>query len=72
MRAGQLDADIPQLPKGVSLSYALFIEAAGLDYQTLLPVRRSLYFMTDEMRFWRVVEEMREACKLEPLDRPQF
>ncbi|UJD92719.1 hypothetical protein FS594_28765 (plasmid) [Rahnella aquatilis] len=72
LRARQLDVDIPLLPQGVSLSYALFIEAAGLDYQTLLPLRRSLYFMTDEARFWQQVDEMREARKLPPLDRPQF
>jgi len=72
LRARQLDADIPLLPQGVSLSYALFIAAAALNYKALLPVRRALYFMTDEARFWQQVEEIRDARKLPPLDRPQF
>jgi len=70
LRARQLGLDIPLLPRGVSLSCALFIEAAGLEYRALLPVRRSLYFLTDEQRFWRNVDEVREARMLPPLDRP--
>lgn len=32
----------------------------------LLPLRRSLYDMTDEAWFWQQVDEMREARKLPP------
>src|SRR5471030_555144 len=58
LRARQHDADIPLLPQGVSLRYALFIEAAGLDYQTLTAVRRSLYLMAGEAQFWHQVDEV--------------
>jgi|SRR5471030_743283 len=70
LRARQHDADIPLLPQGVSLRYALFIEAAGLDYQTLTAVRRSLYLMAGEAQFWHQVDEVRDARLLPPMDRP--
>jgi|SRR5471030_62236 len=72
LRARQLEAAIPQLPQGASLEYALFIEAAGLNYQALTAVRRGLYFMTAEAAFWQQVDEVRDARKLLPLDRPQI
>lgn len=72
LRARQLGMGIPLLPQGVSLSCALFIELAGLEYRALLPVRRSLYFLTDEARFWEQVDEIREARMLSPLERASF
>lgn len=72
LRARQLGAGPSTLQRGVSLGYALFIEAAGRDAETLAAVHRALYFMTDEAWFWQQVDEVRAARRLAPLDRPPF
>ncbi|TCV91213.1 hypothetical protein [Biostraticola tofi] len=72
LRARQLDGGIPMLPYGISLTCALFADAAGRDLKTLRRFYRGLYFFTEESRFWAEIGALREAKHLAPLELPTF
>ncbi|TCV91215.1 hypothetical protein [Biostraticola tofi] len=71
-RARQLEGDIPLLPHGISLTYALFADAAGRDLKTLRLFYRGLYYFTEESCFWAEIGALREAKKLAPLELPNL
>lgn len=75
LRVKQLDAGeagIPLLPQGISLTCALFIEAAGGERGQLAIFRRHLFWYQDEAQFWREVDAIRAARLLPALDHPAF
>ncbi|HIE1345166.1 TPA: FitA-like ribbon-helix-helix domain-containing protein [Serratia marcescens] len=72
VRARQLQEGIPLVPHGVSLRFALFIEAASRDLPTLLRFHRALYYIMDEKHFLAEIAEIREARRLLPLEIPEF
>jgi hypothetical protein len=69
LRARQLKGPAV-LPRGISLRFALLVEAAGRDLDTLLSLHRTLYAMVDEERFLMQVSEIRDAMRLPSLERP--
>lgn len=73
LRVQQLDigeAGIPLLPQGISLTCALFIEAATGDRRQLAIFRRHIFWYQDETQFWREVDTIRAARLLPALDHP--
>lgn len=72
LRVRQLDTGIPLLPQGISLTCALFIEAAGHDLPLLNPFRRQLFWMTEETQFRADVDAIRASRLLPPLVWPEF
>lgn len=73
LRVQQLDAGeagIPLLPQGISLTCALFIEAAGGKREQLNIFRRHLFWYLDEAQFWREVDAIRAARLLPALEYP--
>lgn len=75
LRMQQLDtgeAGIPLLPQGISLTCALFIEAAGRERPQLNIFRRHLFWYMDEGQFWREVGAVRAARLLPALVHPEF
>lgn len=72
LRARQLDTGLPVLPQGISLTCALFIEAAGQELPALFTFRRHLFWSMDEARFRADVDALRQARLLAPLAWPEF
>lgn len=72
LRMQQLDSGIPLLPQGISLTCALFIEAAGRERPQLNIFRRHLFWYMDEALFWREVDAIRAARLLPALEHPDF
>ncbi|HBR3485227.1 TPA: hypothetical protein L9S60_005248 [Klebsiella pneumoniae] len=75
LRVQQLDtgkSGIPLLPQGVSLTCALFIEAAGRERPQLAVFRRHLFWYQDEAQFWQEVDALRAARLLPALAHPDF
>lgn len=72
MRVQQLDTDIPLLPRGISLTCALFIEAAGRELADLLVFRRRLFWFMNEEQFRADVDAIRQARLLPPLLWPEY
>lgn len=75
LRVQQLDAGeggIPLLPQGISLTCALFIEAAAGDRGLLAIFRRHLFWYQDEAQFWHDVDAIRAARHLPALAHPAF
>lgn len=72
LRVGQIDTGIPLLPQGISLTCALFIEAAGRERPQLNIFRRHLFWYMDELSFWRDVDAIRTARLLPALAHPEF
>ncbi|MCX0886862.1 hypothetical protein JDS32_22560 [Escherichia coli] len=58
---------IPFLPRGISLTLAMFCEAAGRDKQTIAGFYDELWFVVDKEQFYREINELRMAKKLESL-----
>ncbi|MGS3948605.1 hypothetical protein [Escherichia coli] len=58
---------MPFLPRGISLTLAMFCEAAGRDRQTIAGFYDELWFVVDKEKFYREINELRMAKKLEPL-----
>lgn len=71
LRAQQL-RDVTHIPHGISLAFALFIEAARRDLATLIKVHQSLFFLQKEDDFLDMVDQIREARRLPPTERPVF
>lgn len=71
LRAAQL-RDIPHIPHGTSLVFALFIEAARRDLSTLINVHQALFLLQKEEDFLDMVDQIREALRLPPTERPVF
>lgn len=71
-RIRQLDTGIPMLPHGISLSCALFIEAAGRDYPLLDAFHRHLFWYVPEEKFRDDVDKIREARLMPPAPWPEF
>lgn len=69
LRAEQL-RDVTLIPHGTSLAFALFIEAARRDLTTLIKVHQSLFFLQKEGDFLDMVDQIREALRLPPTERP--
>lgn len=72
LRVQQLDTGIPLLPQGISLTFSLFIEAAGRELMVLNPFRRTLFWFMDEAQFRADVDAIREARLLPPLPWPEY
>jgi hypothetical protein len=75
LRVQQLDtgeAGIPLLPQGISLTCALFIEAAGCELPALNMVRRHLFWYVDEAKFRADVDAVRKARFMPALAWPEF
>lgn len=72
LRVKQLDTGIPLLPQGISLTCALFIEAAGRELPALNVFRRHLFWYMDEAQFRADVDTIRAARLLPPLTWPEF
>lgn len=72
LRIQQIDTGIPLLPQGISLTCALFIEAAGRERPELNIFRRHLFWNMDEAHFWREVDALRAARLLPALAHPEF
>lgn len=58
---------VPFLPRGISLTQAMFCEAAGLDGKTIACVYNELWYVVDKGQFYREVNELRAAKKLAPV-----
>lgn len=71
LRAAQLP-DITHIPHGTSLAFALFIEAACRDLPTLIKVHNELFFLQKEGDFLDMVDQIRQALRLPPTERPVF
>ncbi|MEA4758384.1 hypothetical protein VBQ76_24835 [Klebsiella pneumoniae] len=71
LRASQLP-DITHIPHGSSLAFALFIEAARRDLPTLMEVHKQLFFLQKEGDFLDMVDQIRDALRLPPTERPVF
>ncbi|HHP7631978.1 TPA: hypothetical protein ACSG4Z_004986 [Escherichia coli] len=71
LRAAQLP-DITHIPHGTSLAFSLFIEAARRDLPTLLRVHKELFFLQKEQDFLDMVDQIRQAQRLPPTERPVF
>ncbi|MBP2200529.1 hypothetical protein [Pantoea cypripedii] len=71
IRARQL-VDVTHIPNGSSLAFALFAEAARRDLRTLLQVHRALFFLQKEEDFLDMVDQIREAQRLPPTERPVY
>ncbi|EOT1929467.1 hypothetical protein ACNHUP_004562 [Serratia marcescens] len=71
LRAAQLP-DITHIPHGTSLAFALFIEAARRDFPTLIKVHKELFFLQKEGDFLDMVDQIRQALRLPPTERPVF
>ncbi|WP_395151033.1 hypothetical protein [Klebsiella pneumoniae] len=61
LRVQQLDTGIPLLPQGISLTCALFIEAACRERPQLNIFRRHLFWYIEESQFWHDVGTIRTA-----------
>lgn len=72
LRVRQVDSGIPLLPQGISLTCALFIEAAGQERPQLNIFRRHLFWHMNEAQFWQEVEAIRAARLLPALEHPAF
>lgn len=72
LRVQQLDTGIPLLPQGISLTCALFIDAAGRELADLFVFRRRLFWFVDEEQFRADVDAFRQARLLPPLAWPEF
>ncbi|HAY7230799.1 TPA: hypothetical protein JN332_001986 [Shigella sonnei] len=72
LRVRQLETGIPLLPQGISLTCALFIEAAGHELPALQLFRRHLFWMAEETQFRADVDAIRAARLLPPLAWPVF
>lgn len=72
LRVRQLDTGIPMLPHGISMTCALFIEAAGRDYQLLDAFHRHLYWYVPEGKFRDDVDKIRKARLMPPASWPAF
>lgn len=72
LRVQQLDTGIPLLPRGISLTCALFIEAAGRELADLFVFRRHLFWFMDEAQFRADVDTLRQARLLPPLPWPEY
>ncbi|WP_223307042.1 hypothetical protein [Citrobacter sp. S-77] len=51
---------------------ALFIEAARRDLPTLIRVHKELFFLQKEGDFLDMVDQIRQALRLPPTERPVF
>lgn len=71
LRAEQLRG-VTHIPHGSSLSFALFIEAARRDLPTLIKVHKELFFLQKEGDFLDMVDQIRQALRLPPTERPVF
>lgn len=71
LRASQLPG-ITHIPHGSSLAFALFIEAARRDLPTLMEVHKQLFFLQKEGDFLDMVDQIRDALRLPPTERPVF
>ncbi|NYU10433.1 MULTISPECIES: hypothetical protein [Leclercia] len=71
LRASQLP-DITHIPHGSSLAFALFIEAARRDLPTLMEVHNQLFFLQKVGDFLDMVDQIRDALRLPPTERPVF
>ncbi|WP_447783675.1 hypothetical protein [Enterobacter asburiae] len=71
LRVSQLP-DITHIPHGTSLAFALFIEAARRDLPTLVRVHKELFFLQKEEDFLDMVDQIRQALRLSPTERPVF
>lgn len=71
LRASQLP-DITHIPHGSSLAFALFIEAARRDLPTLMEVHKQLFFLQKGGDFLDMVDQIRDALRLPPTERPVF
>lgn len=71
-RVRQLDTGIPMLPHGISMTCALFIEAASRDYQLLDAFHRHLFWYVPEEKFRADVDEIRKARLMPPAPWPAF
>lgn len=71
IRAAQL-SDVTHIPHGTSLAFALFAEAARRDLNTLLQIHQALFFLQKEDDFLDMIDDIRVAQRLPPVDRPLF
>ncbi|WP_249168447.1 hypothetical protein [Erwinia sp. E602] len=71
IRAAQL-RDVTHIPHGTSLSFALFAEAAQRDLSTLIGVHQALFFLQKEEERLNMADQIREALRLPPTERPVF
>ncbi|MDQ1811408.1 hypothetical protein Q5N27_24585 [Serratia ureilytica] len=71
LRAAQLP-NITHIPHGTSLAFALFIEAARRDLPTLIKMHNELFFLQKEGGFLDMVDQIRQALRLPPTERPVF
>ncbi len=60
LRVRPMDTGIPLLPQGVSLTYALFVEAAGHELLALNLFHRCLFWFMDEAQF---LSDGRPVCQ---------
>lgn len=72
MRIHQIDTGIPLLPRGISLTCALFIEAAGRELPALNVFRRHLFWYIEEEQFIADVNAIRQARLLPAVQWPEF
>lgn len=63
-------SDVTVLPHGVSMTFALFIEAAKREPATLLAFHRDLFYRITKEQFFDQVDEIREALRLPKVERP--
>ncbi|WP_318375346.1 hypothetical protein [Enterobacter sp.] len=67
LRARQLRYGmLPFLPKGISLTLALFCEVAGRDGLTIAQFYTSLWFVIEQEEYYREINEIRDAKSLLP------
>ncbi|ECG3145585.1 hypothetical protein EWJ82_19925 [Salmonella enterica subsp. enterica serovar Weybridge] len=71
LRAAQLSG-VTHIPHGTSLAFALFIEAARRDLPTLIRVHKELFFLQKKEDFLDMVDQIRQALRLPPTERPVF
>ena len=68
LRSKQLRFDVvPFLPKGISLTMALFCEVAGRDGLTIAQFYTSLWFVLEQEQYYREINEIRSAKSLLPV-----
>lgn len=58
---------VPFLPKGISLTMALFCEVAGRDGLTIEQFYTSLWFVVEREQYYREINEIRAAKSLLPV-----
>lgn len=58
---------VPFLPKGISMTMALFCEVAGRDGLTIAQFYTSLWFILEQDQYYREINEIRAAKSLLPI-----